>query len=155
VQLNNLSTSQRPADAARMAGIVRLIRRVCVLCEQGDAAQAARLQENELATAVRDFRLALGPDVLPENELQAIFATEGRRVADASVLAELLLPRLVEYLPAIPGPVRSGSTRPKSELLPAAAQAAAGPPAIPDLLDAMLAAERTGRRLSPASKRES
>jgi hypothetical protein len=153
--LINSSSSQRPVDAARRAGIARLIRQVCVLREQGDAAQATRLQENEVANAVRDFRLMEGPEALPESELQAMLASEERRVADAQILSELLLPRLVEHFPAEPSPARSRGVRSLPGPLPAATKAVAGPPTIPDLLDAMLAAERTGRRPAPVAQRES
>ncbi len=138
-----------------MAGIARLIRQVCLLREQGDPAQAARLLENEVATAVRDFRLAQGPGVLPESELAAMFTTEERRVAEAVILSELLLPRLVGFLPETSGAGQPGQVRPKPGSRPVAATTVAGPPAIPDLLDAMLAAGRTGRRPAPATKRES
>jgi hypothetical protein len=137
-----------------VAGVARVIRQICLLREQGDVAQAARLQENELAVAVRDLRLAHGPAVLPEAELQAMFAAEDQRVAEAVILSELLIPRLVESWPVHAGPATGRRSVPASP--PSAARApAAGPPAIPDLLDAMLAAERTGRHPSPATHRES
>lgn len=151
--LNSLSLSQRPPDVASRAGLARLIRLACILREQGDAAGAARLQEEEVAVAVRDIRLAQGPEALPENELQAMFATEERRVTEAAILSELLLPRLVGCLPVASAPVR-----PVARPSPATAHSAtpaAGPPAISDLLDAMLAAERTIRRSSATSKPES
>ena len=149
--LNHPPTKPLPA-----AGIARVVRQICLLREQGDAAQAARLQENDLADAVRDLRLAHGPAVLPEAELQAMFAAEEQRVAEAVILSELLIPRLVESWPVHSGPVRSAASRPGRESPSVAAPApAAGPPAIPDLLDAMLAAERPGRRPSPATHRES
>ena len=133
-----------------------MVRQICLLREQGDAVQAAQLQENDLAAAVRDLRLAQGAAALPEAELQAMFATEEQRVADAVILSELLLPRLVGKGPALSGPAHSGTRRAGQESPVVAAKApAAGPPAIPDLLDAMLAAERTGRRQSTASSRES
>jgi len=140
-----------------VAGITRLVRQICLLREQGDAAQAAHLQDDELATAVRDLRLAHGPEAFAESELHGLFVTEERRVAEAVILSELLVPRLVESWPAAAlsrstGPVRTFSPP------PAAARAsvpAAGSPAIPDLLDAMLAAERHGRRPAPANSRES
>jgi hypothetical protein len=84
-----------------------------------------------------------------------VFANEERRVADAVVLAELLIPQL-----AAAGPVGSGAGR--RTQLPAGREApavshpspapAAGAPAIPDLLDAMLAADAAARR-QPAARR--
>lgn len=143
-----------------MAGLARLVRQVCLLREQGDAAGAVRVQEKEFATAVRDIRLAEGPEALPESELRAMFATEEQRVAEAVILSELLIPQLVGSWPSISDLDRPGTTRSAPRALPASAPApaptpAAGPPTIPDLLDAMLAAERTGRRRPPATKRES
>ncbi|MBI2496552.1 MAG: hypothetical protein HYV75_00995 [Opitutae bacterium] len=153
----NLHASSQPSPvAARVAGLARIVRQVCLLREQGDAAQAARLQENELATAVRDLRLAHGPEALAESELHGLFAAEERRVAEAVILSELLIPRLVESWPAGPPARPPGS--PRTLPPPPAARApapAAGPPAIPDLLDAMLAAERTGRHPPPANPRQS
>ena len=103
--------------------------------------EAANLEEDELARAVRDYRLAHGPDALPESEVRAMFVTEENRVADALILSELLVPRLTA--PAA-GAGWSAPHSPARErpVTPVRPLAGAGPPAIPDLLDAMLAAER-------------
>lgn len=148
LKLNNFSFSQGPTEVGPMVGLVRLVRQVCILHEQGNAAGAARLRETDLANAVRDLRLAHGPEALSESELKALFTTEERRVAEAAILAELLVPRLVEALPSASGPVVFSGSRPVPPSQPAAmrATAPAGSPAIPDLLDAMLAAERNSRR---------
>lgn len=119
--------------------------------EQGEATDAEKLVENELAAAVRDIRLAEGPEALPAGELQAIFVNEERRVADAVVLAELLIPQLAGSLPTANGvgsrPRESepGRRAPVATLSPVA-DPVAGSPAIPDLLDAMLAADAAARR---------
>jgi hypothetical protein len=149
--LNNSSFSQRGAAIDPMAALSRLVRQVCLLRECGEADRAARLHEGELANAVRDHRLTHGPEALPESELRAMFATEERRVADAVILSELLAPRLVAA--GVPAP--AAGPRPVQSP-PAAHRPAvpAGPPAISDLLDAMLAAERTGRHLA-SGKHES
>lgn len=157
--MNNPSLSQRPVVAGSVAGIARLVRQVCILREQGDTAGAVRLQETEVATAIRDHRLAHGPEALPDDELQALYAAEERRVADAAVLCELLIPRLSKVLPAAGFAPASGAGnrsvfRPPV-LVVSTATASAGSPAIPDLLDAMLAAERTDRRPLAAGKHES
>lgn len=141
-----------------MAVVIRCVRQICLLREQGEAEAAARLQENELGSAVRDLRLAQGPDALSGSELQTLFATEERRVAEALVLSELLIARLVETWPAGSGPtpvrpLRSGDAAPSVRARPAVSATCS--PAIPDLLDAMLAAEHSGRRLSPATHRQS
>ena len=131
-----------------MAGLSRLVRQICLLREQGDTAGAARLQEKDLATAVADMRQAHGAAVLPDDALMALFAREAQRVSEALLTAELMVARLAELWSPLPpraasAPAASASARP----LPATP---AGPPAITDLLDAMLAAERTSTRLSPA-----
>jgi hypothetical protein len=147
--LNNPILQQHPGQNESVAGVVRAIRRACLLREQGDETGAARWQENEVATAVRDLRLRQGPDALPESLLQGIYVEEARRVSDAAILAELLVPRLVESLSASPFATISATSRSTARLRPADAGAAAppaGPVAITDLLDAMLAAERNSRR---------
>jgi hypothetical protein len=152
--LNIHSSSQPPATDVRSAGVVRIVRQICLLREQGDVAQAARMQDNELATAVRDLRLAHGPEAFSDGELHELFVAEERRVTEAVILSELLLPRLLASWPAASA---ARGPRPVSAPLPAIRrpEPAAGSPAIPDLLDAMLAAERPGRRLVPANPRES
>lgn len=156
--MTNSSSIRHPVAAGGLSGVGRLIRQICVLRERADPLQATRLQETELANAVRDVRLAQGPDALPESELQAMFATEERRVAEAAILTELLLPRLVEALPASTGPmgVAAARTIARPPLAEVAARVTAptGSPAIPDLLDAMLAAERNSRRQPATLKPE-
>ncbi len=86
-----------------------------------------------------------GAEALPDQELLVLFAAEERRVADAVILCELLLPRL---LAALPTARPDAAARSVARTLPPSARTAtipAGPPAISDLLDAMLAAERPDR----------
>jgi hypothetical protein len=140
--LNVYSSSDRPAEAARLAGIVRL----------GDAMAAARLQDGELASAITAFRLESGPAGLSEDRLCAMFVSEAEHVAEAMILAELLVPQLARLLPA-PGPARPALFAPlPAAVSPGRTVPAGESPAISDLLDAMLAAERTGRRLAPATR---
>ena len=142
-----------PAEANPLAGITRCIRRICLLREQDNAAEALRVEQGEFANALRDFRLAHGPDTLPENELRAMYNAEQKRVADAIVLSELLIPQLVKSFPAAAAaaPVRQAASavsasRDSAVPFPRAAAAAGVSPVIADLLDAMLASERGGRR---------
>ncbi|HET7535707.1 MAG TPA: hypothetical protein VFJ90_04585, partial [Candidatus Didemnitutus sp.] len=112
-----------------------------------------RFEQDELQPAVASYRKMQGDEALPERALTEIFAIEERRVADADALCELLVPRLVARLPAA---ISSGNT-PGAPVLrtPAAAVVApSGPPAIPDLLDAMLALDRAAARpkTAPRSK---
>ena len=145
-----------------MAGITRCIRRICLLREQNNPAEAERVEKNEYANALRDHRLAHGPETLPEIELKALFVTEEKRVADAMVLAELLIPQLTKSFPSAAGgsanPMqpRPGSASPSGHdtatPFPRAAAAAGVSPIIADLLDAMLASERTNRGPSSSTK---
>ncbi len=146
------STHLEPAAAGRLAGITRLMRRICLLREQDDAGRASALQATELADAVREWRAAHGAEALSDDELRRLFAAEEQRVAEAVVLAELLIPQLVGGRPPVPAKPVPASPAPARPRTPAASS---GSPAIPDLLDAMLAAERTGRRPAPALARES
>ena len=85
-----------------------------------------------------------------------MFAAEQKRVADAVVLSELLIPQLVKSFgnsaPPLAQPARSVAaaaaigSRDSSVPIPKAAVAAGVSPVIADLLDAMLASERGGRR---------
>jgi hypothetical protein len=126
------------------------VRRICLLQEQGDTAEAGRLQQGDLVAAIGDFRRTQGADALPEEKLMALFAAERERVAEALLTAELLIQRLTAIWPSTPAaePVVREPTvvevRAPTRLIPAQ------PPVISDLLDAMLASERTSTRLSPA-----
>jgi len=156
--LNHATLSQLPAAENPLAGLARLIRQVCLLRESGDAAQAAQLRNGGLADAVRDYRLAHGPQALPESELQAMFAAEERRVAEAAILSELLVPRLAACFPADSASGRSAPLRPgaaRGGISTGPAPSPVGPPVISDLLDAMLAAERNTGRAPGISQRES
>ncbi len=132
-----------------MAGLSRLVRRICLLRELGNTAGARHLQENGLAHAVAEFRRAHGADALPDADLDALFAMETRRVMEASLTAEILASRLAELWSPLPVAMRSRVT-PAATPDPAVPRSAsAEPPAISDLLDAMLAAERPSTRPTP------
>ena len=127
-----------------MAGIVCLIRRICLLREQGEVARAEQLQAGELAEALTALREADGPEACSAVAVAQVFAREEERIADAQVLAELLAPRLGAARPATTAPLPAAAPPPSPP------GRAPGVPAeslsIPDLLDAMLAAERTSPR---------
>jgi hypothetical protein len=142
------------AEPNPFAVINRCIRQICLLREQGNVAEAERVEKNDFANALRDLRLAHGPQILPQSELNVLFEAEYKRVADAVILSELLIPQLVKSFSASPF---SAQARPAAANAPAASRdssvpisktaAAAGvSPMITDLLDAMLASERGGRR---------
>ncbi|MBL9214441.1 MAG: hypothetical protein JNG83_03090 [Opitutaceae bacterium] len=147
--MNAIHHSDRPVDVEERRGVARLIRRVCLLREQGEVADAEKLQAGELARAIRDHRLQHGPDSLPESELRELYVVEARRAADALALAELLIPQLTRQPTA--ARTRSEAVAIPVPMPPAVRMPEAGVPAIPDLLDAMLAAERKARRPMPAS----
>jgi hypothetical protein len=132
--------------------IVRLIRRICLLGEQGQSAEAARLETNELASALRAAREAGGAGEVAQEILAEIYTIEKERSANAVVLSELIITQLKQHLFAA-GP----ASRPAPAMPPpadsAARQASGGSPAIPDLLDAMLAHDRSAaRRRTPSSQ---
>lgn len=151
--LNDHPSSNRAAEAERLAGLSRLIRRVCLLREQGNAGEANRLQAGELAGAIAEFRLWHGPESLTEAKVCALFLSETELVREALVLAEIMAPQLARLLP-----LAQPRTEPVFPAVPAERAAARpmtdGPPAISDLLDAMLAAERPGRHFPPADERQ-
>lgn len=143
------------ADANPLAGITRCIRQLCLLREQGNIAEAQQVEQNELANTLRDLRLAHGPEILPESELRAMFAAEQKRVADAVILSELLIPQLVKSFGNSTPPMAQSaravsapalSLRDSSAALAKAVAPAGASPTISDLLDGMLASERGGRR---------
>jgi len=152
-----------PAEANPLAGITRCIRQICLLREQGNIAEAQQVEQNEFSNTLRDLRLAHGPEILPESELQTMFAAEQKRVADAVVLSELLIPQLVKSFgnsaPPLAQPAHSVAaaaatgSRDSSVPIPKAAAVAGVSPMIADLLDAMLASERGGRRPLSSSAR--
>lgn len=143
------------APTERMVNIIRMIRRICLLREDGEMLDAKRVEDAELLPAVEAFRKARGEEALPEKALEEIYAIETRRVADAGVLCELLVPRLVARLPglAMAGAVAGAvNVAPVSRAAAATVPSPGGPPAIPDLLDAMLAADRAGARDRSANR---
>lgn len=130
------------------------MRRICLLREQGEPAEAGRLQQNDLPAAIGELRRAEGADVLRDDELAELFATETRRVTEALLTAEIMVQRLAELWSPLPVAGRSAPAIAASAS-PATSRPAApaGPPVISDLLDAMLAAERPSTRLVPALNR--
>lgn len=74
--------------------MARLCRRICVLRERGDAVEAARLESEPLAELIASLHAAGESEAAVQQRVAALFAVEEERVADAAVLAELLLPAL-------------------------------------------------------------
>lgn len=153
--MNSFPFPSLPADVNPVAGIVRCIRRICLLREQGSFAEAKHLEQSELADAIRDVRLVQGVDALPESELHSLFVQEEKRVADAVVLSALLIPELVKSFPSSssnPPLAQAGSASPFAQNSaipfprPPSAAASGVTPGIADMLDSMLSSERTARQ---------
>jgi hypothetical protein len=151
--LNNSNSSPRPDDAGRRAGLSRLVRRICLLREQGDVAEAGRLQQNDLAAAVGEIRRTQGADAWRDDELAELFDAEAKRVTEALLTAEIMVKRLAELWSPLPVAVRSAPAYAGATLPTDKPARPAGSPVISDLLDAMLAAERPSTRLVPALNR--
>lgn len=161
--MNAFPVNPSSSDDGSLQSLTRLVRRICLLTEQGDEAEAIRLESTQLAEAVRQYRHDHGPDALTEQHLGEIFVHEQRRAADAVVLAELLIPQLAGQSRAgwaqgaslsVHG-ARSPSVEPPAGSMAAAAfdtaaareAARTQPASIPDFLDAMLAGETSQRRI--------
>lgn len=126
--------------------MIRLIRRICLLHEQGDVAGAHSLERDQLPSAVQLARTKLGAGALPESELSDIFARERERATEAITIAQLIVQQLAPHLPAAQSAASARPTREREPHAPLARPAATNePPAIADLLDAMLASERRAR----------
>lgn len=119
----------------------RIYRRICLLRAKGEDEEAARLEHTELAGALSTARLTASGSDLDE---PALLAEEAARVANATVLAELLAPLLAEQLRANPAVAPVATT--SNHAAPALNRAAAAPakpavqaaPSITDLIDGML-----------------
>jgi hypothetical protein len=153
-----IATFSPPTDAPR-AELARLCRQICLAREQG-ATAAGKSLDDDLSQALSSIRTTYGIESVHENDLLDLYRTEYTRVADASLLAELIAPKIAARLraegtftdappsqsasparpptsPAAPRPLSASST------LPAAP---AAPPGIADLLDGMLEQDREDER---------
>ena len=143
--LLNESVSNFPAPSVAWSDIARVCRRVCVLRERGRAEEAERLRANELMPMVLAVRMPTDTDASVTERLNSIFAIEAERVANASVLAELLVPILAEKLQ--PSATSSAPNVSAAAPLVTPASNAAKPPAprpasIADFIDEMIAQEK-------------
>jgi hypothetical protein len=131
---------------------------VCVLRERGQPEAAERLRAGELMTMLASVRAPADSDAAIAERLNAIFATEAERVANASVLCELLLPALTEkfQLQANP-PAPATAMEPVLATTPSApfAEKPAAPRAgsIADFIDEMIAQEKPPARSGGITQR--
>lgn len=113
-----------------------VFRRICVLRSQGRAGEAQQLEDTEFAAAAA--LAAAGTPLEAEATLQRVIAEEAAGVAQALAVAEILIPRLLEGLGAVP--------RLRLSPAPGAPRARAAAPAeargIADFIDEMLSQER-------------
>jgi hypothetical protein len=129
--------------------ITRLIRRICVLREQGETAEAQDLERGQFAAALNELHASEGADALPDDEVQRIFVAERARAAEAQILAAMLIPQLIGHFPPSTAPAQNHKPAlprpvpPPPDLRPVVN---GGTPAIPDLLDSMLARESAAAR---------
>ncbi|MBL9186418.1 MAG: hypothetical protein JNK23_02975 [Opitutaceae bacterium] len=137
------TVSAQPTAAPDWIDVARLCRRICLLVERGEIAEADRLRTGEFSAAVSALRAA-GTD-------GAMFAIEAERLAHATLIAEFLAPLLAARLqPAarrdMPAPslARIAALTPE----PAAPARSAAPGNIADFIDEMLAREHP----APASR---
>lgn len=118
--------------------------------EQGESPEADLLEAGTLARQLEEARASAEAEFVTPDAVANFFEREHARVADAAVIAELLLPRLQKLFsarPPLPAVAVAGTTTIRAPARPAEAASGSGAvPAIPDLLDAMLAHDRDARR---------
>lgn len=115
-------------------GVARLCRRICLLAERGDLAEADRLRTGEFAAAVAALR-AREPD-------GALFAREAERLAHATLVAEQLAPLLAARLPTV-APAVAAPRADRTAVPAPPARTRSGPPAdLADFIDEMIALDR-------------
>jgi hypothetical protein len=132
-----------------------MCRRVCVLRERGHPDDAERLRAGELMAMVAAIRTPAESDAAVSERLNAIFAQEAERVANAAVLAELLAPSLLEKLQPQPG-AEPNTTRASPSIappLPVEKTVAPRAGSIADFIDEMIAQEKPPARPGPGAQR--
>lgn len=131
------------------AELARLCRNICVQRERSE--QASRSYEAEFHQALSEIQALFGLDSVSEEDLWEVVRAEEKRVADAAVIAELLLPRLVTALrPKVPPQAPSLAAPQPAAPEPRAANAA--PLGVADLLEGMLDQQRSEARSRSASR---
>jgi hypothetical protein len=108
-----------------------MYRRVCLLRCCGRTAEAARLESDDLANALRRIAAPAGETDAFVTYRDGIFELERERVRQAQAVAELLAPLLLEHLGRAPDPARSARPVPAKPIV-------RGPVNIADMIDTML-----------------
>ena len=134
--------------------IALVCRRVCVLRERGQNEVAERLRAGELMTMLAAVRTPGDSDAATTERLNAIFATEAERVANAAVVAEILVPMITEQLRPLMGSTVASSAIPTPVVVPPVPKPSQPRPAsIADFIDDMIAQERPPDRPGQGSQR--
>lgn len=132
------------AGAASLDEVRQIYRRLCLLRLGGARGPDHQLAEQELAQMLA----RLPTDAVSDHGLREIYAAEDERIADAYVLARLLVPLLAGQM-ALPTstPIASGRGRPLAEIVPLVRQLnrPASSPSVADFIDEMIAAEQAGQ----------
>lgn len=156
--LDNRSASNFPPPSATWNDVARLVRRVCVLRERGETDAAETLRIGALASLTTSLKQAADDPASVDQRLEATYVTEQERVANASALAELLLPLLTDSAPLF-GTFAEAKPRvaamhspPAAIPTPPPAKPMRRPGDIADFLDDMIAQERA-EEADPASQR--
>lgn len=134
---------------------MHVYRRICLLRATGRIEEAARLEYGDLVRAMTEATTSVEAEI----SWSTLFAAEEKRVADASILAELLAPLLAEQLHLSPAQPATAGLAAVLDAFPAKSPRrppapGAAPPEVADLIEGMLAQERdetrlrTGRRAS-------
>jgi hypothetical protein len=135
------SVSPSSAESHAWSEVARICRRVCVLRERGCTDEAETLRRSELDVLLATLRQEASEPAVVDRQFESIFAAEADRVANASVLAELLAPLLRERLPA-PTVAESSAPRTSSpSAVPARRPRPAAAGGIADFIDEMIAHE--------------
>ncbi|MES2694089.1 MAG: hypothetical protein V4773_11495 [Verrucomicrobiota bacterium] len=121
------SVSNFPSPLNAWKDVTRVCRRICVLRERSDHMEASRLESGALSELIAALRMAGESEEAVGNRLAEIFAVEEERVANASVLAELLLPALTAQLSSAPAESRKGFPDTPAPLAPLRLEEAAAP----------------------------
>ena len=132
-----------------------------MLRERGHNEEAERLRAGELMAMLATVRAPDESDATVTERLNALFAVEAERVANAAVLAEILVPMISEQLrPAIstgvaaPGVPQPGvPVAPLTSVTVAPRPAAPRPASIADFIDDMIAQESPPDRPGQGTQR--
>lgn len=108
-----------------------IYRRVCLLRCSGRTADAARLESDDLARALRLIAAPTGETTAFVTYRDGIFELESERVRQAHAVAELLAPLLLEHLGRAPDTAGNARSAPSKPIV-------RGPVDIADMIDTML-----------------